>query len=183
MHLPVPIEVLLSNHDLLIPIAFFLGILLIITIPVSGWLARRTGSARWLTFMFLLGGAGVLAITLPLHVNYYGFLSCVIQNPLQAANVWDSQNYLNAVLYFPVALFGHLVFRRTFVTIAILASGSAAIETIQMFSDRVCSTTDFIFNLIGGLAGIITARILVMATHKTHEQRLGDERHTDSVAP
>ncbi|GHE42628.1 hypothetical protein GCM10017673_51080 [Streptosporangium violaceochromogenes] len=152
---------LLSNHRLLVPIVALLAALTVASIPASGPLARRTGTGRGVTFLFLLGVAGVLSVTLPFDIRYYGFLSCAVQNPFQTASVREPQNYLNAVLYFPAAFFGHLAFRRAFTVTAVLATGSASIEILQMFGERACSTTDVAFNVLGGVAGVTAAQVLV----------------------
>lgn len=181
MHLPVPIEVLLSNRNLLLSVAIPLAALLVASIPASRWLARRTGSDRRLTFMFFLGSAGVLAATLPLQVRYYGFLHCVIENPVQAFNIRDPQNHLNIALYFPVAFFGNLIFRRPFLFAIILGSASATIEVAQMFADRACSTDDFALNVIGGIAGIVAAQTLLKSTPNVSRRQSRDDQYTKSA--
>ncbi|WP_424534398.1 VanZ family protein [Sphaerisporangium viridialbum] len=164
----------------MIPVASILVALVIASIPASRWLARRTGAGRGVSFIFFLGGAGVLAATLPYRINYYGFLFCEVHGLFGMANLWDPQNYLNTALYVPPAFFGYLVFRRPVVLALGLAAGSAVIEALQMFSDRVCSTTDFTFNVIGSVVGIAAARILTTALQKLRYR--SDERRVDTIA-
>ncbi|GHE46734.1 hypothetical protein GCM10017673_55720 [Streptosporangium violaceochromogenes] len=131
--------------------------------------------------MFLLGGASVLAVTLPLQIHYYGFLHCGIENPLQSIDIRDPQNYLNIALYFPVAFFGTLIFCRPFLFMAILGVASAAIEAIQMFADRACSTNDFTLNTIGGIAGIMAAQIILKLTPNIPRRQSKDDQYVKSI--
>ncbi|GHE42558.1 hypothetical protein GCM10017673_50990 [Streptosporangium violaceochromogenes] len=65
---------------------------------------------------------------------------------------------MNAVLYFPPAFFGRLALRRPFTVTAVLATGSLIIEIPRMFGERVGGTTGVAFDVLGVVAGVMTAQ-------------------------
>ncbi len=166
-----------------------LGVIPIIAVLVGlAWLlaaplARRLQRSRWQVFVCLAVTAPIPAVTLLREGFPQGFarelgwmFSWWLHGWGKVANdlATYSEALLNVVLFVPAGVTWAVTTRRYGRTLAALALGSFAIETLQaLFALGAADTTDLVANTLGAAIGVGLATIGVAVWRRTKWSTLG----------